>query len=78
MAQAPPFGPRKGEKPDMKNPNGGAQEHLNALESLVKTPRGRAALNTLRSELSGDGDSGQKKGKPTSNAKSEALARFQK
>jgi hypothetical protein len=74
--QAPPFA-KKGSKPETDKPGGGAAAHLNALESLAKTPRARAALNTLRSELTGDGSSAPK-GKPTSNAKSEALERFKK
>lgn len=82
MAQAPPQFAKKSDEArggKMEDPRGGAKSHLDALESLVKTARGRAALNTLRSELSGDGDSGARRGKPsTSNAKAEALERFGK
>lgn len=80
MPAPPQFAKKGGDSPsDMKNPSGGAKSHLDALESLAKTPRARAALNTLRSELVG-GDSGPpKSGKPSSaGAKSEALARFNK
>jgi hypothetical protein len=71
---APPFA----KKDDLKNPSGGAAEHLNALESLVKTARGRAALNTLRGELTGDGSSNKGRDKPKNNARAEALERFAK
>lgn len=58
---------------------GDAAHHLEALGGLVKSPRARAALNTLKMELLGEGGTRSSSGKPNgSAAKSAALERFSK
>lgn len=71
---APPFA-KKDDKSDMGSPSGGASSHLDALEKMAKTARAHAAIRTLRAELT-SGDASKRKPGNTSDAKSEALARF--
>lgn len=69
------FGGRKEEAPKEESSEG-AKTHLDALEGIVSTPRARAALNTLRAELVGDGDTSSKRKSSDSDAKKAAMERF--
>lgn len=74
MALPPQF-KRGGDGPP-REPGVSVEQALDALEDKAQSPRARAALNTLRSELSGDEGGRTNKRSEASDRKEQALARL--